>query len=90
MLVFNIKNMLEAADIVVELRNEYASGGVGELSFVDVWPELWVGFEDVARAKQIIEVFQGMDSYDWVCACGEINGSAFHSCWSCRQDSPLS
>lgn len=88
--VTHVKNLLESAHIQVELRNEYSAGGTGELSFVDTWPELWVNYEDVSLAKKIIGEFQDPDmDQDWHCACGETNGGAFASCWSCRADKPL-
>ena len=83
LMVANIKNLLEAAHIPCELRNEYAAGGVGELSFIDTWPELWVALEDVALAKKLISEYQATSELDWQCSCGEINGAAFGSCWHC-------
>ena len=87
--VVNIKNLLEASHIAAEIRNEYAAGGVGELSFIDAWPELWVSCEDAARAKEIIAQYHvAGDGGEWLCVCGEKNGSAFASCWSCQADRP--
>ena len=87
-MVTHIKNILEAAHIHCELRNEYAAGGVGELSFIDAWPELWVNYEDVALAKQLIDEYQSTSKQEWRCSCGEMNGAAFSSCWSCQADRP--
>jgi len=88
--VTHIKNLLETAKITTELRNEYAAGGVGELSFVDAWPEIWVNYEDTSLAKKIIHDFQDPDKgLDWWCSCGEKNGTAFASCWSCKADKPI-
>lgn len=87
--VTHIKNLLETANIACELRNEYAAGGVGELSFVDAWPELWVSYEDAFLAKKIIADFENLaDDGEWQCHCGEMNGAAFASCWSCKGDKP--
>lgn len=86
-MVINVKNLLETARITAELRNEYAAGGVGELSFIDAWPELWVSYEDVAVAKKIIADFAvSAEEKDWQCICGEINGPAFAACWACGRD----
>ena len=38
----HVENLLHEAGISVEKRNQYASGGAGELSAIDVMPELWV------------------------------------------------
>ena len=95
-MVTNVKNLLEASHICCEIRNEFAQGGVGELSFVDAWPELWVAPEDAYLAKQLIHDMQleGADrskitTEDWVCSCGEVNGAMFYSCWSCQKDRRL-
>ena len=91
----NVKNLLEASHIPCEIRNEYAQGGVGELSFVDAWPEVWVAPEDAHLARQCIASMQldsaqqnSSDNSDWLCVCGEMNGASFYSCWSCRRDRP--
>jgi len=95
-MVTHVKNLLEASHIVCELRNEFAQGGVGELSFVDAWPELWVAPEDAHLAKQIINDMQlennvsaTTSAQEWICPCGEENGSSFYSCWSCERDKGL-
>lgn len=88
-MVAHIKNLLESEHIHCELRNQYTAGGVGELSFIDTWPELWVNYEDVARAKTIIDDHLSLANDDeWTCRCGEMNGAAFSSCWSCGRDRP--
>jgi hypothetical protein len=87
--VTHIKNLLEAAHIDSEIRNEFAAGGVGELSFIDAWPELWVEYEDFSKAKSIVNEFLSASKQDdWRCSCGELNGHAFFSCWSCGLDRP--
>jgi len=87
--VTHIKNLLESGNINAELRNEYAAGAIGDLSFVDAWPELWVNYEDVMRAKEIVKDFQDpSNTLEWQCSCGEENGAAFGSCWSCKIDKP--
>ena len=89
LMVTHIKNLLEIANIDCQLRNEYAAGGVGELSFLDSWSELWVNYKDVAQAKKIInEYMLSPVGQDWVCSCGEINGASFASCWFCQTDRP--
>ena len=92
-MVTHVKNLLEASHIVCELRNEFAQGGVGELSFVDAWPELWVAPEDAHTAKKIIEQMQPEANNsdngalkEWMCPCGESNDASFYSCWSCERD----
>lgn len=90
LMVSHIRNLLESACIHSEIRNEFAAGGVGELSFIDAWPELWVNYQDVARARQIIAGYETAtaNASEWRCHCGEWNGAAFASCWSCQVDKP--
>lgn len=92
-MVTHVKNLLEASRIPSEIRNEFAQGGVGELSFVDAWPEIWVAPEHAHLAKRLINDLQleGINrsraiGEDWVCSCGEINGAMFYSCWACEKD----
>lgn len=92
-MVTHVKNLLEVSRIPSEIRNEFAQGGVGELSFVDVWPEIWVAPEDAHLAKRLIKDLQleGVSrsqtvAADWVCPCGEANGAVFYACWSCQKD----
>ncbi len=85
----NMRNLLEEAGIQCILRNEYASGAVGELSFVDAWPEVWILQDsDYPRACNIIHQTQE-SSIDWVCPqCGEINDASFEICWQCGTNYP--
>ena len=85
--VTNVQNLLSASRIEAVIRNQFAAGGIGEIASIDAWPELWVDYPDVALAKKIIEDYQsGPKGVDWLCACGELNGDVFGSCWSCRRD----
>ncbi len=42
MIVFNMKNVLQGEGIETVVVNEFASGGAGDLSAFDTWPELWI------------------------------------------------
>ena len=88
LLVNNIKNILENAGIAVIIKNEYASGGVGELSPFDTWPEVWaVHDSDYELANKICSSYQNQgDKKDWVCQnCLESNTLSFELCWNCQQ-----
>lgn len=90
-LVANIKNMLEAADIACIVRNEYASGGVGELSFIDAWPEIWVLHDaNYEAAYDMINALQARlqsTADNWICPqCHEKNDSSFEVCWQCGSE----
>lgn len=86
-LVANVQNLLSLQGIDVVLRNEFASGATGELSFVDVWPELWIEEWQKDRATEIIKSMENEASGVWSCCnCREENEASFESCWQCGQD----
>lgn len=56
LIVFNIKNLLEKQGIECTIKNEFASGGVGDLSPFESWPEVWIlDGNQFEQAIQIIE-----------------------------------
>jgi len=90
LIVGNVKNILEAHEIDVFLKNEFSQGGNGELSPFDTWPELWVlNDSDYDSATSVIENSLSKDTDpEWKCStCGEINNASFGSCWKCQSDS---
>ena len=91
-LVANANNILQSHGIAVTLKNEYATGGIGDLSPLDAWVELWViNDEDYATAVEIIEhALSATDAPEWHCPkCGEQNDSAFDFCWHCQAPKPI-
>lgn len=87
LIVGNARNIVEAAGIEVTLKNEFAAGGVGELSTSDVWLELWVVEEsDYDRAAGIIETSLSAEgAAQWICShCTESNDPSFEICWNCQ------
>ena len=86
LIVGNARGVLETAGIEVVVRNEFAQGGLGELSAFDTWPELWVVHDrDYQRAVAVLESsLIDSDERGWRCdSCGETNGAAFELCWHC-------
>ena len=88
MIVFNLKNVLQAEGIETIVVNEFAAGGAGDLATFDTWPELWI--EDDARFEQAQALIQGILSDrrtdDWFCrTCQERNDVSFQICWNCGQ-----
>lgn len=88
MIVFNLKNVLQAEGIETIVVNEFAAGGAGDLATFDTWPELWI--EDETRLEQAQAIIQGILSdrktEDWFCrACQEQNDASFQICWNCGQ-----
>ena len=90
--VTHVKNMLEAAGVRSELRNHGLTGGVGEIPFLETWPELWTAALDAPRARELIEeALHGDASGEtpWTCAgCGERIEGQFVVCWQCGRERP--
>lgn len=92
LIVFNIKNLLLAQGISCQLKNEFASGGVGDLAPFETWPEIWVDDKDVSNAEQIIRQSENDEAMgtEWSCPkCGKKNAANFEICWNCNEE-PLS
>ena len=55
LILFNIRNLLQAEGIETTVRNEFSSSAVGDLSPFETWPELWLlRDEDLPRAQRIL------------------------------------
>lgn len=90
LVVGNIRNILDAAGIESVYRNEFAGGGIGEVSPFDAWLEIWLPNEaDYPRAQALVTAAQQpADNAGWRCkSCGEPNTAAFELCWNCQADS---
>ena len=86
MILYNMKNLLQAQGIETVVVNEFAGGGVGDLPAFETWPELWVRDEaQFARAQAIVDSVSGAgDAPPWYCrGCQEANDAAFDICWNC-------
>lgn len=80
------KNLLAAEGIRTEIRNQYLGSIVGDIPFVETWPQLWVVNNlDFDRATQLIEsVEDESPEAPWTCdTCGEENEGQFAACWKC-------
>jgi hypothetical protein len=86
-LINHYKNVLESEGIRCEIRNQHLGSIVGEMPFVETWPEIWVHRDiDLDRAKQLLDdsITDESPEADWVCAsCGESNEGQFAVCWNC-------
>ena len=71
--------------ITTSLKNENLQSGVGELPFVEMWPELWLlNLHDLDRARQVLNEFVngklfGLGLYNMQRA----NPGSFEICWMC-------
>lgn len=85
-MVVQAQALVEQAGIDCELRNQYASGAVGELAPISAWPEVWVlNDRFTEQAETVIGAMQeAPDAPDWNCSqCENTNPATFESCWHC-------
>ena len=84
------KNLLESEGIPSSIKNEHLGSIIGEMPFVEVWPQLWVINDlDFDRAKQLLDATIADESpqASWQCRqCGEENEGQFSACWNCGTD----
>jgi hypothetical protein len=85
--IAHLRNVLEAAGIRCTVRNDRLAGVVGEIPFVECWPELWIrNPADLLRARELIAELTraGPSGPAWTCAdCGESIEPQFAVCWKC-------
>lgn len=88
----HLRNVLESAGIPCFVRNERLSGAIGELPFVECWPELWVREPGQAlRARGLIDAaLEPVEATTpWRCpGCDEPNEPQFAQCWRCAAPAP--
>jgi len=90
--VVQAQSFIELAGIECVVRNEYASGAIGELASIDAWPEVWVINEaDFERAASLIEESHtATQEADWKCVqCANLSPATFDSCWHCGGERPV-
>jgi hypothetical protein len=83
-----LDGILHSRGIGSVVKNESLQGGLGELPFVEIWPEVWVkDLKDWDIAIAVLEAFGNKrDLRDWICQfCKETNPGSFQSCWSCGE-----
>ena len=83
--VAHARNLLVAAGIPCEIRNQYLAGAAGDLPMFETWPQLCCDELDEARALRVLErAERPTTGPTWVCeACGERLEPQFTSCWRC-------
>jgi hypothetical protein len=86
--IAHLRNLLETEGIACIVRNERLAGALGEIPFVECWPELWVVENGYAlRAREIVRAARAAvtdHGPDWQCACcGERVEGQFDACWRC-------
>ena len=89
-LAATVSNYLLHNNIEVITKNQYASGGSGQLAPIETWPEIWiVDDSDYHDAIVLIkDLNKEIDGPQWRCQnCDEMNDATFDYCWGCQQDS---
>jgi hypothetical protein len=88
--VVHLRNVLESAGIDCVVRNDRLAGALGEIPFLECWPELLVRRPgDVLRARGLIDAARRADpgGAAWTCAgCGERIEPQFAQCWRCAAE----
>jgi hypothetical protein len=83
--VAHARNVLLAAGIHSELRNQYLAGALGDLPMLETWPQLFVDDSDEQPALRALAHAATAPAGDsWNCReCGEVLEPQFTSCWRC-------
>jgi hypothetical protein len=83
--VGHARNVLIAAGIDSELRNQYLAGALGDVPMLETWPQLWVDDDlESAALKALAKAAAEPAGTPWVCAqCGEKLEPQFTTCWRC-------
>jgi hypothetical protein len=85
--VAHLRNVLEGAGIACFVRNERLGGALGEIPFIECWPELWVLRNgDALQARGLIDIVRSAvaNAPEWTCVhCGECVEGQFDACWRC-------
>lgn len=91
-----LKERLENEEISCIVRNDQLSAVIGEIPFLECFPELWVIDDEMwPRARRLLDLWLKAEdpAEEWSCkACGEQSDGQFDRCWSCgieRPDKPI-
>ncbi|MCM2265906.1 MAG: DUF2007 domain-containing protein [Desulfuromonadales bacterium] len=88
-----LKERFATEGIVCLVRNDELSTALGEIPFVECYPELWVVDDEVyPRARLLLEQWlaeAAEPTAKWRCPnCGERIEGQFQSCWKCGGENP--
>ncbi|WP_020677128.1 DUF2007 domain-containing protein [Geopsychrobacter electrodiphilus] len=84
-----LKDQLENEGVACLLRNDQLSTAMGDIPFIECYPELWViDDETYPRARMLLDSWltrQESDKEPWTCPfCGEVSEGQFYLCWRCE------
>lgn len=88
-----LKERLSGEGIAILLRNDELATALGEIPFIECYPELWVVDDEVyPRARLLLDKWLDETREagpEWTCpACGERIEGQFQSCWKCGGEEP--
>lgn len=79
---------LQHAGIAAHVLNAHAGGGLGDIPFTHVWPEVWIEQDgEFERAHVVISQYESANANGpirWCDVCGEENPPTFEYCWNCN------
>lgn len=87
------KELLQREGITCMVRNEQLFSAMGEIPFLECWPELWIVDDEVfPRARRLLDIWlqdETGKTADWICPnCGETLEGQFGACWQCGTGNP--
>ncbi len=83
-----LQAFLRSQGVDTVIKNESLQTGLGELPFVESWPEVWlIQARDWDKAHQLLAGFISRETIgEWSCpVCGERNPDTFELCWVCAK-----
>ncbi len=87
-----LKELLQREGVDCIIRNEQLFAALGEIPFLECFPELWVVDDEVwPRGKALLDGWlkNEEDVEEWICpSCGEQLEGQFGACWKCGHQRP--
>lgn len=86
------KDMLAEEGVACLVKNDRLSAGIGEIPFIECFPELWVIDDEVyPRARLLLDAWlaqaEDSEAEPWTCSnCGEPSAPQCSVCWNCSQE----
>ena len=92
-IIGHVRQVLDNHAIPCIVRNDFLTGGAGELPVNETWPEIWVvDDQDLDRARALVDAILAtahVSDPPWRCpSCGEQMEGQFTDCWSCGASRP--
>ena len=85
-----VKQMLDEKGIQNVVKNQFASGAIGELSPIDAVPEIWIVDDSwLPKVNRMISELTARQCLagPWRCSvCNEANEANFEICWQCGSE----